>query len=42
MKTTNRWKYQFKSFKQSFTEGGVDYLEKQSVGFREGFIPKAL
>lgn len=32
MKTTNCWKYQFKSFTQSFTEGGVDYLEKQSIG----------
>lgn len=38
-KSTNCWEYQFA---QSLTEGGVDYLEKQSIGFRGVFIPYAL
>lgn len=34
LKTTSCREYQFKSFTRSFTQGGVNYLKKQSIGLR--------
>lgn len=32
LKTSGYQKYKFKLFTQSFTQGGVPYLERQSIG----------
>lgn len=34
LKTTSCREYQFKSFTQSFRQGGANYLKKQSIGWR--------
>lgn len=34
LKTTSCREYQSKSFTESFTQGGVNYLKKQSIGLR--------